>query len=221
MIGEVYGHCNALSYERRCYFLDAFEDFLQDKYRDLLLREAFSLCGNASSGSEPKMSGRCRRGSPGQKLFLALRQGLRVSRCQADPLEAYLSRSVGNLVVPKLMQELQTMHIRHFGTHSWGSELFEKQKDILFQIKRPCGVTESGGAKKMENLAMIQASEISPFFVPEEAAACSVTLITEPSMSSAGQVMSVARDAEGTLERIILEHQLPADGPSNDVAQAG
>ena len=27
------------------------------------------------------------------------------------------------------------MHIRHFGTHSWGSELFEKQKDILFQIK--------------------------------------------------------------------------------------
>ena len=104
-------------------------------------------------------------------------------------------------------QELQTMHIRHFGTHSWGSELFEKQKDILFQIKllfssspclswqsewlksqhfwihrqdlaskawptylgswpllthqyrrRPCGVTESGGAKKLENLAMIQAS---------------------------------------------------------------
>lgn len=98
------------------------------------------------------------------------------------------------------------MHIRHFGTHSWGSELFEKQKDILFQIKllfssspclswqshsksqhfwihrqdlaskawptylgswpllthqyrrRPCGVTESGGAKKLENLAMIQAS---------------------------------------------------------------
>lgn len=92
------------------------------------------------TGSEPKMSGRCRRGSPGQKLFLALRQacdalktqstehqlrveicwklvgfgklhsckmvqrcakmckvlkcwhfrrqGLRVSRCQADPLEA-------------------------------------------------------------------------------------------------------------------------------------
>ena len=26
------------------------------------------------TGSEPKMSGRCRRGSPGQKLFLALRQ---------------------------------------------------------------------------------------------------------------------------------------------------
>lgn len=35
------------------------------------------------TGSEPKMSGRCRRGSPGQKLFLALRQACDALKTQS------------------------------------------------------------------------------------------------------------------------------------------
>eukprot|EP00435_Cladocopium_sp_Y103_P048529 s1455_g14.t1 len=239
---QVYEQANSLNPDRRCHFLDTFQDFLEDKYRDLLLEATLpgpdkSFCG--TSGMADSCNARirrCRRGSPGHLRFAALRQGLRASRREPDALEACLSHSVGSLAIPKLIKELQVKYISSFGTHSWGSQLFEKQKElaadawpkssmgtwpVLTHIyrRRPCGVTESGRAKDLEKLAKIGASEISPFFYPEEAAACSVTLITEPSMSLAGQVMSIARDGEGTLERIFLDDQLPPEA-SSDVAQA-
>jgi len=46
------------------------------------------------TGSEPKMSGRCRRGSPGQKLFLALRQASDALKTQSTEHQL----RVGNLL---------------------------------------------------------------------------------------------------------------------------
>lgn len=239
-IAKVYEQANSLNPDRRCHFLDTFQDFLEEKYRDLLLAEATIpgpdksfTCGMTDSSCNARIR-RCRRGSPGHLRFATLRQGLRASRGEPDALEACLSHSVGR-PIPKLIKQL-VKYINNFGSHSWGSELFEKQKELAAEAwpkssmgtwpvlthiyrRRPCGVTESGRAKDLEKLAKIGASEISPFFFPEEAAACSVTLITEPSMSLAGQVMSIARDGEGTLERIFLDDQLPPEA-SSDVAQA-
>ena len=50
--------------------------------------------------------------------------------------EACLSHSVGR-PIPKLIKQL-VKYINNFGSHSWGSELFEKQKDSVQSMHFPC-----------------------------------------------------------------------------------
>ncbi|CAK9105836.1 unnamed protein product [Durusdinium trenchii] len=133
---------------------------------------------------------------------------------------------------------MEVKHIPQFGKQAWGHDLFEKQKELASELwrssamgssphltelvrRRPCGQRDSGQRIAPGKLARIQASEITPFFYPEEAAACSITLVTDPATSPTGQIMTIARDGEGALERVFLDNQLPAAGAFlNDVAQA-
>ncbi|CAK9105837.1 unnamed protein product [Durusdinium trenchii] len=79
---EVFGLCSSLSQERRRHFLSSFQDFLEDKYRDLFLLATSRLRGHPvlgkpdvkaskTPGFEPSIATirRCRRGSPQSVLY--------------------------------------------------------------------------------------------------------------------------------------------------------
>eukprot|EP00913_Durusdinium_trenchii_P000293 g267.t1 len=191
---EVFGLCSSLSQERRRHFLSSFQDFLEDKYRDLFLLA----------------TSRCRRGSPQSVLYPPGAFGI------TRPLQApSCSARCGPWPVAVGAHE-------ELASELWRSSAMGSSPHLTELVRRrPCGQRDSGQRIAPGKLARIQASEITPFFYPEEAAACSITLVTDPATSPTGQIMTIARDGEGALERVFLDNQLPAAGAFlNDVAQA-
>ncbi|CAJ1389199.1 unnamed protein product [Effrenium voratum] len=147
-----------------------------------------------------------------------------------------LLKPAGRLASFELLEELEAQNtVRRFGHHSWGHSLFDEHKELAFgwqrgllgvrsprteaYRRRRCGVKASGQAVPFDANS-VHVSDMLLCY-PEEGAVCSVSLVAEPATSPTGQIMTIARDGDGTLERVFLDNQLPCVGPvAAELAQA-
>ncbi|CAJ1416250.1 unnamed protein product [Effrenium voratum] len=236
---EVYEQFRSLGEERRRHFLATFQEFVEDKFLEILVQKHFSQTKDSSSRGIPHLGPvgtgvarlrRRRRGAPGPTLS---RSGRR--HFSQHPLQALL-KPAGRLASFELLEELEAQNtVRRFGHHSWGHSLFDEHKELAFgwqrgllgvrsprteaYRRRRCGVKASGQAVPFDANS-VHVSDMLLCY-PEEGAVCSVSLVAEPATSPTGQIMTIARDGDGTLERVFLDNQLPCVGPvAAELAQA-